>query len=171
MRSDAPPWRFTTVTLVASGTTNSADLGSAVKILQGLWSWTGESIGVLFGGDDDRKSFSDYGPSIYRNIATPEFLQDNQIGYERAHRRGGVTRAGEDFRDHVLFNDRALSSAVLAGVSVRPLTAYVDRERRPALPKLPTAHRFPMTLLSCLVLPCVNLDGDGPRCECGRIAP
>ncbi|WP_129591067.1 hypothetical protein [Bradyrhizobium shewense] len=143
-----------------------------MKILQGLWSWTGESIGVLFGSDDDRKSFSDHGQSIYRSIIdTPVFLQDDQIGYKRSHRRGGGTRAGEDFRDQVLFNDRALSSAVLAGFSVGPLTAYVDRGRRPALPKQRTTHRFPMTLLSCLVLPCVNLDGDGPRCECGGIAP
>ncbi|WP_156447300.1 hypothetical protein [Bradyrhizobium yuanmingense] len=112
-----------------------------MKIMQGLWSWTGQSIGVLFGGDDDRKSFSDYGPSIYRTIIdTPEFSQDDQIGYERAHRRGGVTPVGEDFRDHVLFNDRALGSAVLAGFSVGPLTAYVDRGRRPALPKHPTTH-------------------------------
>ena len=172
MRSDAPLWRFTTATLVASSTANSADFGPPVKIPQGLWSWTAESIGVLFGGDVDRKSFSDYGPSIYRKIIdTPEFLQDDQIGYKRAHRPGGVTRAGEEFRDHILFNDRALSSAVLAGFSVEPLTAYVDRERRPALPKRPTAHCFAMTLLSCLVLPCANLDGDSPRCECGRIAP
>lgn len=142
MRSEAHLWRSTAVTLVASSSANSADLEPAVKILQGLWSWTGESIGVLFGGDDDRKSFSDHGPSIYRNIIdVPAFLQDDQIGYKRA-RRGGVTRAGEDFRDHVLFNDRALSSAVLAGFSVGPLTAYVDRDRHPAHPKHPTTLRF-----------------------------
>ncbi|MEY9104630.1 hypothetical protein ABH999_000826 [Bradyrhizobium yuanmingense] len=113
-----------------------------MKILQGLCSWTGESIGVLFGGDDDRKSFSDCGPSIHRNIIdAPVLLQNDRIGYKRA-RRGGVTRSGEDFRDHVLFNDRALSSAVLAGFSVGPLTAHDDRDRRPALPKHPTTHRF-----------------------------
>ncbi|MBH5371570.1 hypothetical protein [Bradyrhizobium glycinis] len=141
MRSEAHLWRSTAGTLVASSTANSADIGPAVKILHGLWSWTGESIGVPFGGDDDRKSFSDY-PSIYRNIIdTPVSLQDDQIGDKRA-RRGGLTRPGEDFRDHVLFNDRALSSAVLAGFSVGPLTAYVDRDRRPALPKYPTTHRF-----------------------------
>jgi len=136
MRSDAPPWRSTTVRLVASSTANPADLGPAVKTLQGRLSSTEEPIGVLFGGDDGWKSFSDCGPAIYRNIIdTPEFLQDDQIGYKRDHRRGGVTRAGEEFRDHILLNDRALSSAVLAGFSVEPLTAYVDRERRPALPK------------------------------------
>lgn len=172
MPSDAPLWRSTTVTLVASSPASSADLGPPVKMLQGRSSWTGDPIGVLSGADDDRKSFNDYGPSIYGNIIdTPEFLQDDQIGCKRAHRRGGVTPAGEDFRDRILFNDRELSSAVLAGLSVGPLTAYVDRERRPALPKRPTAHRFAMTLPSCLVLPCANLDGDSPRCECGRIAP
>jgi len=142
MLSEAHLWRSTTRTLVASSAANSADLGPAVKSLQGLWSWTGEPIGVLFGGDDDRRSFSDPGPSIYRNIIdTPVFLQDEQIGYKRA-RRGGVTRAGEDFRDHVLFDDRGISSAVLAGFSVGPLTAYVDRDRHPALPKHPTTHHF-----------------------------
>ncbi|MCA1487750.1 hypothetical protein I6F13_29040 [Bradyrhizobium sp. IC4061] len=142
MRSEAPLWRSATVTLVASSTANSADLAPEVKILQGLWSLTGESIGGLFGGDDDQKSFGDYGPSIYHDfVDTPVFLQDDQIGYKRA-RRGGVTRAGENFRDHVLFNDRALSSAVLAGFSVGPLTPCLDRGRRPALPKHPTTHRF-----------------------------
>ncbi|WP_271672902.1 hypothetical protein [Bradyrhizobium sp. CCBAU 51627] len=170
MRSEAHLWRSTTVSLVASNAANSADLGPAVKILQGLWSWTGESIGVLFGGDDDRKSFSDYGPSIYRNIIdSPVFLQDDQIGYKRA-RRGGVPRPGEDFCDDVLFNDRALSSAVLSGFSVGPLTPTLIGTDVP-LSRSTNDAPFPMTLLSCLVLPCVNLDGGGPRCECGRIAP
>lgn len=202
MRTEMRFWRDdTTVTLVASGTASSADLEPAVKILPGLWSWTRGSIGVLVGGDCGQKSFSDYGPSIYRNVTdTPVFLQDGQIGYKRARHRGGVIRrralrwmrsrachladctryirrlrlvtpTGEAFRDQVLFNDRAPTPAVLAGFSAVPLTAGVDPDRRPARPKHPRTYCFPMTPLSFLAPPRVNSDGVGSRCECGRIAP
>lgn len=201
-RTEVLFWRDdTTLTLVASGTAKSADLEPAVKIPPGLWRGTGGSIGVLVGGDCGRKSFGDYGPSIYRNVTdSPVFLQDGQIGYKRGRRRGGVIRrralrwmrlrachladctgyigrlrlvipTGEAFRAHVLFNDRAPTPAVRAGCWSVPLTAGVDRDRRPARPKHPTTYCFQMTPLSFLAPPRVNLDGVGPRCECGRIAP
>lgn len=202
MRSEVRFWRDdTTVTLVANGTANSADLEPAVKIPPGLWSWTGGPIGALAGGDDGRKSFSDYGPSIYRNVTdTAVFLQDGQIGYKRArHRRGVIRRramrwmrsrachladctgyirrlhlvtpTGGAFRDHVLFDDRAPTPAVLAGFSAALLTAGVDPDRRPALPKHSINDCFPMTPLSCLAPQRVNSGGVGSRSECGRIAP
>lgn len=172
MRTEVRFWRDdTTVTLVVSGTANSADLEPA-KIPPGLWRWTAGSIGVLVGGDCGRKSFGDYGPSIYRNVTdTPVFLQDGQIGYKRGRHRGGVIRrralrwmrsrachladctqyirrlrlvtpTGEAFRGHVLFNDRAPTPAVLGGFSSVPLTAGIDPDQRPARPKHPTTYCF-----------------------------
>lgn len=202
MRTEAGFWRDdTTVTLASSGTANSADLEPAVKIPPRLWRWTAGSIGVLVGGDCGRKSFGDYGPSIYRYVTDIRVvLQDRQIGYKRGRRRGGVIRrraltwmrsrarhladctqyirrlrlatpTDEAFRGHVLFNDRAPTLAVLGGFSSVPLTAGVDPDQRLARPKHPTTYCFPMTLLSFLASPRVNLDGVGPLCECGRIAP
>lgn len=190
-----------TVTLVASDTTNSADIEPAVKSPPGLWSWTGGSIGVHVGGDCGRKSFGDYGPSIYRNgTNTPLFLQDGQIGYKRVRYRGGVIRrralrwmrtrsshftdcnqysrtlrlvtpTDEAFRGHVLFKDGGPASAILGGASFVPLSAGVDPNRRPARRNQPTTYRFGLTPLSFLAPTRVNLDGGGRRCECGRIAP
>lgn len=200
MRSEARYWRAdTTVSLGASGTANSADLEPAVKISPGLWSWTGGSIGVPVGGDDGRKSFSDYGPSVYRNVTdTRVVLRDGQIGYKRARQRGGVIRRralmrprachladctgyirtlrlvtpmSEAFSGHVLFDDRAATPAFLAGFSAAALTAGVDPDQRPALRKHPITYCFPMTLLSCLAPRRVNSDGVGSRSWCGRVAP
>lgn len=202
MRTEVGFWRDdTTVTLASSGSANSADLEPAVEIPPRLWRWTAGSIGVLVGGDCGRKSFGDYGPSIYRNVTDIRVvLQDRQIGYKRGRHRGGVIRrraltwmrsrachladctqyirrlrlatpTDEAFRGHALFNDRAPTPAVLGGFSSVPLTAGVDPDQRAARPKHPTTYCFPMTLLSFLASPRVNLDGVGSLCECGRIAP
>lgn len=191
----------TTVTLASSGSANSADLEPAVEIPPRLWRWTAGSIGVLVGSDCGRKSFGDYGPSIDRNVTDIRVvLQDRQIGYKRGRHRDGVIRrlaltwmrsrachladrtqyvrrlrlatpTDDAFRGHVLFNDRAPTPAVLGGFSSVPLTAGVDPDQGPARPKHPATYGFRMTLLSFLASPRVNLDGVGPLCECGRIAP
>lgn len=197
MRTEVGFWRDdTTVTLASSDSANSADLEPAVGI-----PWTAGSIGVLVGDDCGRKSFGDYGPSIDRNVTGIRVvLQDRQIGYNRGRHRGGVIRrraltwmrsrachladctqyirrlrlatpTDEAFRGQVLFTDRAPTPAVLGGFSSVPLTAGVDPDQRPARPTHPTTYCYPMTLLSFLASPRVNLDGVGPLCECGRIAP
>lgn len=155
---------------------------------------------MLVGGDCGRKSFGDYGPSIYRNVTdAPVFLQDGQIGYKRGRHRGGVIRrralrwmrsrachladCTQYIRRLRLVTQRArlfvvISCSTIArlrplffGFSSVPLTAGVDPDQRPARPKHPTTYCFPMTPLSFLAPPRVNLDGVATRCECGRIAP
>ncbi|MGY2932918.1 hypothetical protein ACVWZ6_002520 [Bradyrhizobium sp. GM6.1] len=201
MQTEVRFWRGdTTGMLVASGTANSADLEPAVKIPPGLWRWTAGSIGVLVGGDYGRKSFNDYGPSVYRNVTDIRVVsRDGQIGYKRARQRGGVIRRralrwmrprayhladctgcirtlrlvtsmSEAFSGHVLLDERAARPGC-AGFSAAALSAGVKPDQRPALRKHPIAYCFAMTSLSFLAPPRVNLDGVGPRSECGRIAP
>lgn len=162
----------TTVALVASGATNSVQFEPAVNIAPGLWSWTEGLDCVIVGGYDSRKSVSDYGSSIDRNISdTSVLLQDCKFYHKESRRRGDVIcrralrwmrsrayhpagctrstckrrlvpRIDEALPDHLLFNDRAPAPAVLAGFSVVPLIAEVDRGGRRALPKHPTTDCF-----------------------------
>lgn len=172
MRSEVRLWRATTIALVASGAANPADLEPAVNMPRGLWSCTEGLDCVLVGGQYGGKSFSDYGPSIDRNVSdTSGLLQDSNIcdkrsccggdityrralrwARSRAYRLEGcagsmckqrlVPQIGEGLPDHVLFDDRAPTPAVHAGVSAVPLTAGVHRGCRPALPKHPTTGCF-----------------------------
>ncbi|MGY3361938.1 hypothetical protein ACVWZK_008601 [Bradyrhizobium sp. GM0.4] len=80
MRSEVRLWRATTIALVASGAANPADLEPAVNMPRGLWGWTEGLDCVLVGGQYGGKSFSDYGPSIDRDVSdTSGLLQDSNI--------------------------------------------------------------------------------------------
>ncbi|BAR55966.1 hypothetical protein NK6_2785 [Bradyrhizobium diazoefficiens] len=83
MRSGVLVWGATTIALVTSEATNSADLEPAVQLPSAVWSWSGGYIGGHVGGGYGRTSFSDpYGPSIYGDVVdTPVFLAGGQIGY------------------------------------------------------------------------------------------
>lgn len=190
MRSEVRSWLATTIALVGSGAAKPADLGPAVNIPPGLWSWSERSNCVLVGGQYGRKS---YGPSIDRNVSdTSGLLQDGKICHKRGCCGGDITRRrplrwmcsrtshlagcarsmckrrlipriGDDPPHRVLFNHRAPTPAVLAGFSAVPLIAGVDKARRRAVPKHPTTDCFNDSS-------CADPDGAGSRCECGRIA-
>ncbi len=83
MRSGVRFWGATTITLVASGAANSADLEPAVQLRPALWSWSGGYIGGHAGGGYGLKSLSNpCGPSVYGGGGdTPVFLAGGQIGY------------------------------------------------------------------------------------------
>lgn len=172
MRSGVRLWLATTIALVGSGAANPADLDPAGNTMAGLWSSTEGLDCVLVGGQYGRKSLSDYRPSIDRNVSdTSELLQDGKICDKRGRRRRDMTyrralrcarsrayrlegcagsmckqrlvpQIGEGLPDHVLFDDRAPTPAVLAGVWAVPLSAGVHKGRRPVPPKHPTTGCF-----------------------------
>ncbi|MGY4447197.1 hypothetical protein ACVWZR_001857 [Bradyrhizobium sp. i1.3.1] len=83
MRSGIRFWGATTITLVASGAANSADLEPAVQLRPALWSWSGGYIGGHAGGGYGQQSLSNpCGPSDFGGgVDTPVFLAGGQIGY------------------------------------------------------------------------------------------
>ncbi|MET4258271.1 hypothetical protein ABIC09_003213 [Bradyrhizobium sp. S3.12.5] len=83
MRSGVLFLGATTITLVANGTANSADLEPAVQLASALWSWSGGYIGGHAGRGCGRNSFGNpCGPSVYGGVGTPVFLAGDQIGYD-----------------------------------------------------------------------------------------
>lgn len=188
--SDVRFWRATTVALAARGATNSVDVQPAVKIMPGLWSWTGGLDWVIVGGYYGRKSITDYGSSIDGNISDTS-VQDCKFCHGRSRRRGDIIcrrtlsrllsradhascarylckrrlipRIGGGLPDHVSFNHRASMTAVLAEVSVVRFIAGVGRGRPRAPQKHPITDYFPLALLSCLAPTRANSDGVGSR--------
>lgn len=172
MRLGVRFWLATTIARVGSGAAHPADLEPAGNTPPGLCSSTEGLDCVLVGSQYDRKSLSDYGPSIDRNVSdTSGLLQDGKICDKRGCRRRDMTyrralrwarsrayrlescagsmckqrlvpQIGEGLPDHVLFHDRAPTPAVLAGVSAVPVTVGIHRGRRPVPPKHPTTGCF-----------------------------
>ncbi|MET4045928.1 hypothetical protein ABIC03_007665 [Bradyrhizobium sp. RT6a] len=83
MRSGVRFLGATTISLVASGAANSADLEPAVQLRPALWSWSGGYIGGHAGGGYGQKSLSNpFGPSDYGGgVDTPVFLAGGRIRY------------------------------------------------------------------------------------------